>query len=205
MSYLHTCIKFGRYDLLEVFHKTIFHDLNIIDSDKRTILHYICQYSEPGAIDAVKYLVENKANLNMRDKEGNTPIFLIFKSNNSFATEICKILIENKADISMKDSSGESIIDMINSFEPKIKNINSSSLNSNSSFSSPPLDQTIPAPIQKEPSRVNSKSCANCGSTQNLKKCGACLSIKFCSVSCQKVLWKTHKSECQRRTKENSK
>ncbi|KAK3789481.1 hypothetical protein RRG08_042004, partial [Elysia crispata] len=30
----------------------------------------------------------------------------------------------------------------------------------------------------------------------NLKKCGACKSIRYCSRACQKGDWKIHKTEC---------
>ena len=42
------------------------------------------------------------------------------------------------------------------------------------------------------------KECANCKKAQpNLKKCGACGKIQYCSKECQRVHWKEHKSNCK--------
>jgi len=40
--------------------------------------------------------------------------------------------------------------------------------------------------------------CSNCGKTdKDLKGCNACRCIRYCSASCQKAHWKTHKKECR--------
>lgn len=48
--------------------------------------------------------------------------------------------------------------------------------------------------------------CANCGKgeedSNKLKKCGACLSVKYCSAACQKAHRSQHKKECKRRAVE---
>lgn len=45
--------------------------------------------------------------------------------------------------------------------------------------------------------------CANCGkgeeNSNNLKKCSACLSVKYCSTGCQKAHRSQHKKECKKR------
>ena len=42
------------------------------------------------------------------------------------------------------------------------------------------------------------KECANCKIAQpNLKKCGACGKVQYCSKECQRVHWKKHKSNCK--------
>ena len=42
--------------------------------------------------------------------------------------------------------------------------------------------------------------CANCGKGEeesiSLKKCGACMSVKYCSAACQKEHWPQHKKDC---------
>eukprot|EP00622_Pseudochattonella_farcimen_P000205 FR734650.1.p1 GENE.FR734650.1~~FR734650.1.p1 ORF type:complete len:265 (+),score=15.67 FR734650.1:58-795(+) len=38
--------------------------------------------------------------------------------------------------------------------------------------------------------------CAVCGSTEGLKACASCRSVKYCSTSHQKAHWKSHKKEC---------
>ena len=52
----------------------------------------------------------------------------------------------------------------------------------------------------------NILSCANCGKGEeesiNLKYCGACKLVKYCSVECQKVHRPMHKNECKKRATE---
>ena len=49
-------------------------------------------------------------------------------------------------------------------------------------------------------------SCANCGKGEEdstkLKKCSACLSVKYCSAECQKAHRPQHKKECKKRAAE---
>ena len=51
-----------------------------------------------------------------------------------------------------------------------------------------------------------SLSCANCGkgeeSITTLKKCGACMMVKYCSSACQKAHRPQHKKECKQRAAE---
>ena len=48
--------------------------------------------------------------------------------------------------------------------------------------------------------------CANCGKgeeeSSSLKKCGACMSVKYCSAACQKAHRSQHKKECTLRSAE---
>ena len=48
--------------------------------------------------------------------------------------------------------------------------------------------------------------CANCGKGEeesiSLKKCGACMSVRYCSAACQKAHRPQHKKECRRRAAE---
>ncbi len=41
-----------------------------------------------------------------------------------------------------------------------------------------------------------STSCSSCGKTDNLKKCGRCKQVSYCSGSCQKADWTAHKKSC---------
>ena len=49
-------------------------------------------------------------------------------------------------------------------------------------------------------------TCANCGKGEeesgHLKKCGACLSVRYCSADCQKAHRSQHKKECRKRAAE---
>jgi hypothetical protein len=48
--------------------------------------------------------------------------------------------------------------------------------------------------IEKFPN-INNK-CLACGSKEHIKVCGQCKAVGFCSVSCQKQVWKHHKDVC---------
>lgn len=41
------------------------------------------------------------------------------------------------------------------------------------------------------------KYCLSCGQTKKLKKCKGCNEVAFCSVECQKIMWKYHKKVCK--------
>jgi len=46
---------------------------------------------------------------------------------------------------------------------------------------------------------IELKECANCGKKQpDLRKCGKCLSVKYCDTTCQKADWKKHKKICRK-------
>ena len=53
---------------------------------------------------------------------------------------------------------------------------------------------------------VDILSCANCGkgeeNSNKLKKCSACLSVKYCSAECQKAHRPQHKKACKKRAAE---
>jgi len=53
---------------------------------------------------------------------------------------------------------------------------------------------------------IDMVSCANCGKgeedSNKLKKCSACLSVKYCSTACQKAHRPQHKKECKQRAAE---
>ena len=49
------------------------------------------------------------------------------------------------------------------------------------------------------PCADNMGECENCHQTsfRELKQCGGCLQVNYCSQECQKKHWKCHKSECR--------
>ena len=53
---------------------------------------------------------------------------------------------------------------------------------------------------------TNNICCANCGKGEEesigLKKCGACMSIRYCSAACQQAHRSQHKKECRNRAAE---
>ena len=60
--------------------------------------------------------------------------------------------------------------------------------------------------FENEPSLANEEvmvrnMCLACGSGNNCKQCGSCKSALFCSVKCQKAIWKFHKDMCGAVTK----
>ena len=40
-------------------------------------------------------------------------------------------------------------------------------------------------------------ACVTCGDSKNLKVCKACQQVPYCSVYCQRLLWKLHKPWCK--------
>jgi len=47
----------------------------------------------------------------------------------------------------------------------------------------------------KEKYKISDK-CFLCGKVDNLKKCGICKRVYYCSIDCRKKEWKTHKKYC---------
>lgn len=45
--------------------------------------------------------------------------------------------------------------------------------------------------------------CSFCRKTGELKKCGACYNVAYCSIECQKGAWKVHKFVCKKASSEN--
>jgi hypothetical protein len=39
-------------------------------------------------------------------------------------------------------------------------------------------------------------ACASCESTQNLKQCARCTTVSYCSTTCQRAHWQSHKPSC---------
>eukprot|EP00545_Synedropsis_sp_CCMP1620_P013722 CAMPEP_0119018488 /NCGR_PEP_ID=MMETSP1176-20130426/19525_1 /TAXON_ID=265551 /ORGANISM="Synedropsis recta cf, Strain CCMP1620" /LENGTH=333 /DNA_ID=CAMNT_0006972505 /DNA_START=23 /DNA_END=1024 /DNA_ORIENTATION=+ len=60
---------------------------------------------------------------------------------------------------------------------------------------------SIPAATHK---KKRGKSCARCGGvTTDLKKCSGCQKVSYCSQSCQRADWKTHKVFCKAKQKQS--
>lgn len=45
---------------------------------------------------------------------------------------------------------------------------------------------------------VVKKTCGGCGSSSAKKRCANCHTQFYCSVDCQRVHWKTHKTSCKK-------
>ena len=69
------------------------------DVHGRTLLHIA---SEAGNINAVKYLLKNKAKVNVQSNEGRTPLYSAISTGQ---TEVCQILIKEGADPNIKTNS----------------------------------------------------------------------------------------------------
>ena len=43
-------------------------------------------------------------------------------------------------------------------------------------------------------------ACANpdCGATTDLRRCGGCAAVRYCSEACSRAHWRAHKAECRR-------
>lgn len=181
-------------------------------------------------ISIAKYLIENGARVNAKDTAGMTPFhYCVSQFGNSCTLEIAKILLENGADINVsnrfgatplfepcitakydfveflvmngcnpkhKDSHGVSCYAyaMMN---PKIKEIFAKSNKKLAEKSKLASEGTVEMPL------VNIV-CSSCElESPSLKKCSGCLTVSYCSLDCQKLDWKTHKSICKTKQKEN--
>lgn len=54
-------------------------------------------------------------------------------------------------------------------------------------------------PLAITPERISMadlNACASCASTESLKQCARCKTIAYCSTTCQRAHWQTHKPSC---------
>ena len=79
---------------------------------KRTPLHEAVWY---GQFEAVKFLIENGADVSAKDIDGDTPLHVAASS--SRLSEIAKFLIEKGADINNKNYKGISPLDTVKQME----------------------------------------------------------------------------------------
>ncbi|XP_050409271.1 serine/threonine-protein phosphatase 6 regulatory ankyrin repeat subunit C [Patella vulgata] len=81
--------------------------LDVLDTNKKTLLHYACQYS---TLMAVQYLIDNNCNVNCVDKDNGTPLFNCCYSNAPQAVEKMKVLVSNGAKLDVTDIDNESLL-----------------------------------------------------------------------------------------------
>ncbi len=66
----------------------------------------------------------------------------------------------------------------------------------------PPVPSTVPAAPPPVPSSrpPAPRICAapGCGTTNGLRRCGGCGTVRYCSEACCKAHWQAHKAECRR-------
>ena len=97
---LHLAASKGRIEILQLLLKNKGLHVNTEDISRRTPLHYS---AENGHKEAVKVLVEYKAEVDMVDKGGKTPLYLSAAEGHS---EIVAFLCENGASLNSKADDG---------------------------------------------------------------------------------------------------
>ena len=50
--------------------------------------------------------------------------------------------------------------------------------------------------MMKKPSNNDVPNCANCKKKENLKRCGGCKKVYYCSIECQKLDRQHHRQNC---------
>ncbi|MFI3329847.1 MAG: ankyrin repeat domain-containing protein [bacterium] len=89
-----------RNNLFELKKYLQFGDINIINSNSKSLLHYSVEFK---AIDCINLLVDNYINLNLKDIKQQTPIFdAAIKGN----LGILKLLIKSGCDVNVTDEYG---------------------------------------------------------------------------------------------------
>ena len=56
-------------------------------------------------------------------------------------------------------------------------------------------------PLLKAAIKCLNVQCDNCSRVAKLKLCGSCYNVGYCSISCQRSHWNTHKTSCVKRSK----
>lgn len=94
----------GQKGIVEVYLKKGGFNINYVDNNGFSALHYACQ---KGTRDIVRMLIANGADVTISNNRGITPLHLAAGTGNK---EIIKMLVDNGADINATDSDGESVV-----------------------------------------------------------------------------------------------
>lgn len=62
----------------------------------------------------------------------------------------------------------------------------------------PPLDASGAAGAAAAPPAALVCAAPGCGATADLRRCGACNSVRYCSAACARTNWKAHRPACKR-------
>lgn len=92
-------------------------DLNIVDKDKKTALHYAVENKN---IEETEFLIKKGANLNIKDNEGKTPLFYAIYEESK---KIVELLLKNKADLNIKHKDKKIVIDAIRVSTEKMQKV----------------------------------------------------------------------------------
>ncbi|KAH7911469.1 hypothetical protein BJ138DRAFT_1172532 [Hygrophoropsis aurantiaca] len=128
-------------------------------------------------LDLARALLDAGANVNHQNRYGDPPIYSAFMGKD---VPMVDLLMEYKADLDVRDSNGVSPRRVFVSFGPQIT-----------------------AAVQRwerqrngEEAPLSDRKCGHCGAKAD-KQCARCLTIRYCSASCQTAHWRTHKPKCQ--------
>ncbi|TFY81960.1 hypothetical protein EWM64_g2054 [Hericium alpestre] len=134
-----------------------------------------------------RILLEHGANVNHQNRYGGSPIVGAFMAGHSTAVDV---LMEYGADLTIADADGHVTGDRYHNYGPAVTAVVAKWLRKRAGEQAPPLD---------------GKKCDFCEKTGGeLKMCAACHSARYCSSSCQRSHWKTHKQTCKSFTPANT-
>ena len=91
-------------------------DVNMIDADGNTALHYVCQY-ETYSIEVAKELLKRNIDGQIRDKWGNNAMWTAVMNCAWEHYEMVELLLEYGVDIHTKNKSGWSPLDAAKDLE----------------------------------------------------------------------------------------
>ena len=92
-SALHLMIKENRFECVEELLRNGA-DVNVVDSDGKTPLHYVAESQDSDIILVGTKLIEKDANVDAKDRNENTPLHISCQKANRI--EIAKFLLEHK-------------------------------------------------------------------------------------------------------------
>lgn len=83
-------------------------DVNIINENRQTALHYICNYPN---IEVAKAILEHGGDINKRDKYGNNPLWTAVFNCKGRYYDMVELFIKYNPDVTTKNNAGRSPLD----------------------------------------------------------------------------------------------
>ncbi|PCH42825.1 ankyrin [Wolfiporia cocos MD-104 SS10] len=144
-----------------------------------TALHHATQNAAGGALALARILLEAGASPNHQSRYGEVPILGAFQTGDVDAVEL---LMEFGADMDIADADDVTPRGMFPRAGPRVAAAVTKWLRKRAGEAAP----------------MDEKACAQCGTAaSSLKFCGRCHAARYCSPTCQRAHWPTHKRTCQ--------
>ena len=83
-------------------------DVNLVDEDKQTALHYVCNYPN---IEVAKSILDHGGNINKRDKYGNNALWTAVFNCKGRYYEMVELFMKYNPDVTTKNNAGRSPLD----------------------------------------------------------------------------------------------